>query len=281
LAPVLLAGLLISAFGVSTTVTKLDWAGAAHFLDVAAEPEDTIIVATEGKHQFEFAHYYQEPLQEIMNVDGSSELSTLLSGVDAVGHIWIATIHPDYKRIGEPVIAYAESNFRLVECQTFGEKVNFVELCQYEKWPYERVFELPTPEVSTSITWDQKLGLLGYDLPFINQEANELAITVYWQALTEINNSYTGYFHLVEAESGSVVAQADVVPRGWSYPTSWWARGEVVEDTVQIPLHDVTPGRYELQVGWYEADSGLRLPLSSDGVQLASNGSALLTYIDR
>jgi hypothetical protein len=143
------------------------------------------------------------------------------------------------------------------------------------------VYDLPTPEVSTSIKWDQKLGLLGYDLTVIDQEANELPITVYWQALTEINNSYIVYFHLVESETGSLVAQADVIPRGWSYPTSWWTIGEVVEDTVRIPLQHVTPGRYELQIGWYEADSGLRLPLSSDQVQLTSNGSALLTYIER
>jgi hypothetical protein len=145
---------------------------------------------------------------------------------------------------------------------------------------YERVMDLPSPEISTSISWDQKIGLLGHDLPEIDPASEMLSITVYWQSKTESEKSSISFFHLIDPKTGNPVAQADVIPRGWSYPTSWWAKGEVVEDTVQIPMENVPPGRYELRIGWYDEESGARLTPESDQVQLFPDGSALLTVIE-
>jgi hypothetical protein len=94
-----------------------------------------------------------------------------------------------------------------------------------------------------------------------------------------MENSYISFFHLVDEESGSLVSQADVIPRGWSYPTSWWMTGEVVEDTVQIPTEDVPPGRYELYLGWYDEKTGMRLPIGSEQEVPLTDGSTLLTVI--
>jgi hypothetical protein len=145
---------------------------------------------------------------------------------------------------------------------------------------YKRVFALPSPEVSTSILWDQKISLLGYDLPDVDPEVKMLPITVYWQANEEIENSYVAYFHLVDLDTDEVVAQADVIPRGWSYPTSWWAKGEVVEDTIQMLMENIPPGSYELRIGWYDEETGLRLTAESDRVQPNADGSILLGVID-
>jgi hypothetical protein len=129
---------------------------------------------------------------------------------------------------------------------------------------YARVTDLPSPEISTFITWDEKISLLGYDLPGIDPEANALPIALYWQALARMDESFVAYFHLIDPETGSLIAQADVIPRGWSYPTTLWEKDEVVEDTVLIPLENVPPGEYELRVGWYAADSAARLRPDSD-----------------
>jgi hypothetical protein len=107
-----------------------------------------------------------------------------------------------------------------------------------------------------------------------------LPITVYWQANEEIENSYVAYFHLVDLDTDEVVAQADVIPRGWSYPTSWWAKGEVVEDTIQMHMENVPPGSYELRIGWYDEETDLRLTAESDHVQPNADGSILLDVID-
>jgi hypothetical protein len=145
---------------------------------------------------------------------------------------------------------------------------------------YERVFDLPSPENLTSISWDQKISLLGFDLSNTDRDSGTLPITVYWQALTEMENSHVSYFHLIDSETGSLVAQADIIPRGWSYPTSWWMTGEVIEDTVQIPLENVSPGLYELHIGWYHEETGIRLQPRSDQIQLETDDSALLLAIE-
>jgi hypothetical protein len=145
---------------------------------------------------------------------------------------------------------------------------------------YSRVYDLPSPDISASVGWDQKLSLLGYDLPIIDREANVVTVTVYWQALKDMEKSYTAYFHLTDPETDTIVAQADVIPRGWSYPTDWWVRDEVVDDIVQIPIENVPAGRYELRIGWYDQGTGNRLTAVSDQLQVTSDGSVILTEIE-
>jgi hypothetical protein len=145
---------------------------------------------------------------------------------------------------------------------------------------YERVMDLPSPETSTSITWDQKIGLLGYDLPANDPDSEILSIGVYWQSQIEMEDSLISFFHVIDSKTGVLVAQADVIPRGWSYPTNWWLKGEVVEDTVQISMKNVPSGHYELHIGWYDEETGMRLLPESDQIQLFSDGSALLTVIE-
>lgn len=144
---------------------------------------------------------------------------------------------------------------------------------------YERDFDPPLPEKATSVSWDEKISLLGYDLTESEPDSSML-ITVYWQALSKMGNSYTVYVHLIDSATNSLVAQADVIPRGWSYPTNWWMVGEVVEDTMAIPLMDVPPGHYELYIGWYDTSTGTRLAPESSQLKLTPDSSALLTSFD-
>ncbi|MGB3713708.1 MAG: hypothetical protein WA996_04685 [Candidatus Promineifilaceae bacterium] len=95
-----------------------------------------------------------------------------------------------------------------------------------------------------------------------------------------METSYVAYLHPIESETGLTIAQADVIPRGWSYPTNWWATGEVVEDAVKISMDNVPPGPYELHIGWFDEETGERLIPNSDQIQLFSDGSALLSRIE-
>jgi hypothetical protein len=58
--------------------------------------------------------------------------------------------------------------------------------------------------------------------------------------------------------AGALVTQHDSQPRGGQYPTSIWSPGEVVEDTLEVP---VSPGTYQVFVGLYQWDTGARLPV--------------------
>jgi hypothetical protein len=62
--------------------------------------------------------------------------------------------------------------------------------------------------------------------------------------------AYTAFVHLL-SEDGALVSQLDRQPAG--YPTSDWRPGEVVVDTLAVPLPaGLAPGDYRLATGFYD-----------------------------
>jgi hypothetical protein len=132
----------------------------------------------------------------------------------------------------------------------------------------ERVFATPSPAHEVAASFDGKLRLIGYDL---TQDDTTLRLTLFWQALTRMGDSYKVFVHVLDPGGGAPVAQSDVVPRGWSYPTTRWEAGEVVSDEVTIDVEAVPAGTYEMCIGAYHPGSGDRLEVT-DG---AADGDRL------
>ena len=117
---------------------------------------------------------------------------------------------------------------------------------------------------SSSARWGQAILLPAYDVQpgaLSGQDSAEsLRLTLYWQALREMDVSYKVFVHLVDPSTGTIVVQNDAVPRRGTYPTTMWEPGEVVADTVVLSLDGVSKGRYLLQVGLYDPANAERLP---------------------
>jgi len=144
---------------------------------------------------------------------------------------------------------------------------------------FPRKFAEPEQTEVIHATWDEVIALSGYEL--LGTESKDiLEVTLDWQALQRMDTSFTNFLHLVDPESGQILAQADVIPRGWSYPTNWWEQGELVEDTIQLYLESVPSGEYELYVGWYDIENGERLPVSSKSGELLPDKRAFLARIE-
>jgi hypothetical protein len=119
-------------------------------------------------------------------------------------------------------------------------------------------FARPLVQIETEAAFGDALELLGYDL---QSEDDALMVTLHWQALRCMDESYKVFLHLYDVESGALAAQVDVVPRDWTYPTTSWQAGEIVSDELHLPLSKVPTGRYHLAVGVYDARTGGRLPV--------------------
>jgi len=66
--------------------------------------------------------------------------------------------------------------------------------------------------------------------------------------------------------------QLDSVPAQGTYPTTGWLPGEVVTDRCQIQINSEAPsGSYVLEVGLYNAVSGVRLALVDAQGQVLGN----------
>jgi hypothetical protein len=119
-----------------------------------------------------------------------------------------------------------------------------------------RVFTPPPMQVEVGAAFGDQLSLLGYNL---KRESDELIVTLHWQALRRMYESYKFFVHLYDVQDGELAVQADVMPYGYTYFTNWWEVGEVVSDKVRLDLSTVPPGRYRLAVGVYHPDTGERL----------------------
>ncbi|GIK40582.1 MAG: hypothetical protein BroJett011_44150 [Chloroflexota bacterium] len=159
-----------------------------------------------------------------------------------------------------------------------------VELAQiHQVWgmpeggPTRRQFALPHPPHSLQANFDNQIKLLGYSTPQISnpgpptadRRPPELSVTLYWQALTTPPN-LTRFVQFIGPDR-QIYGQNDSAPNRGQYPTSLWQPGEVVIETVTLPIQQDRPsGTYTLHIGLYHPDTGLRLPVAegSDHVEI-------------
>lgn len=119
----------------------------------------------------------------------------------------------------------------------------------------------------------------GYDLGSNAVAPGEtLELTLYWEALREMDANYIVFAHLNDAE-GNLVAQLDGPPGDAEHRTYDWWPGYFDWDEwpVTVPA-EVESGTYTLVVGMYDADTVVRLPaVDVDGTPLGD--SIILTEI--
>jgi len=98
---------------------------------------------------------------------------------------------------------------------------------------------------------------LGYDADAERLRPGEtLALTLYSQSLTPVQQDYVLFVHLLgpdnPATGNALWAQDDSAPCRGFYPTTVWSPPEVMIDAYSLRIpEDAPPGLYELQIGFY------------------------------
>ena len=124
----------------------------------------------------------------------------------------------------------------------------------------------PTTAHPMSVTLGSQIALVGYDVKYqiSNIKSQTVTVTLHWQALREMSESYTVFVHLVD-KNGAVRDQKDNTPMNDTYPTTLWQPGEFVSDAYILSLPpELPPGEYALEVGLYLPETGARLPVAGD-----------------
>jgi hypothetical protein len=111
-------------------------------------------------------------------------------------------------------------------------------------------------QIGNSIT------LLSYDIERADvQPGDDFVLQISWQAEDVQADNYIVFIHLYNPDLG-LAGQLDTSPRDGQYPTSCWLTGEVIEDSLVIPIKpDAQPGTYDLLVGMYTFPDIVRLPV--------------------
>ncbi|MCL4297226.1 MAG: DUF2079 domain-containing protein [Anaerolineae bacterium] len=148
------------------------------------------------------------------------------------------------------------------------EANTWVRLATFERQGRELVEITPAepslqPTRPLQVNFDGKMELRGYD---VKREGSNLAVILYWQAVTTMPLDYTVFVHLVDS-AGKTVAQHDGQP-SWEVPlpTSTWQPGEMLQDRHLLALPaDLPPGEHHLEVGVYYWQTLERLPVVENG----------------
>ena len=107
----------------------------------------------------------------------------------------------------------------------------------------------------------EHVALIGYGLSDESAPpGSTLTLTLYWQALGPMSQSYKVFTHLVGPD-GEIWGQKDSLPGEGSLPTSGWVEGEYLVDSYQILVKPEAPGgQYVIEIGMYEESTETRLP---------------------
>jgi len=146
----------------------------------------------------------------------------------------------------------------------------------YEVNPYGQAL-VTAPETVTDPFWRERLprpveadfagliSLLAHEV--LEGEDGSLSLVLYWRCMERMENDYTVFVHLLDAE-GNIMAQGDSPPVQGHYPTTMWAVGEMVRDEHPLvgPPEAVARG-VRFAVGWYSAQEG-RLRVVTDHEQM-------------
>ncbi len=94
---------------------------------------------------------------------------------------------------------------------------------------------------------------------------SELVVDVQWKINNAPGSEYTTFVHLGDPAQAPL-AQGDGPALGGDYPSDLWAAGEVIDDRYVLTLpENLAPGSYPIHIGFYDPQSGARLPVEVSG----------------
>ena len=129
--------------------------------------------------------------------------------------------------------------------------------------------EAPPLPRQADATFGGQMKLLGYDGQVEERDGERyLRLTLAWRALDVMGEAY--WFGAIPvAPDGTVGEALDWQPHynGSLYPTTCWRPGEVVTDTVEIPLGDLPPEGLWVSLMVHNVRAGRPLEVISPGTE--------------
>jgi len=135
-------------------------------------------------------------------------------------------------------------------------------------------------ENSTQLNLGDQMALVGYEVREAVFTVGCPRLVLYWQALTDMEDDYTVFAHLLD-ERGQTLAQHDSQPRQGAYPTSFWEAGEIIEDEHPLCLPpNLRAGQFDVVAGAYLLQTMQRLPIYDEGGRRVPGDGIALTKLD-
>lgn len=260
--------------------TRPDYRSLVQDIVREIHPDDAIVLNAPWQEEA-FGYYYrgenpvfgipeEYPLDEAIT---TARLSQLISDYRGVWLVLYGNGHSDPSDFVEGWLA---ARAVTVDDAWYGQ----ARLRRFEVPPsLEEVARIPH---GVDFRLGDKVRLLGYDIGLeVLQPGGPLYLTIYWQALDEMNEDYTVFNHLVDSGNQGW-GQQDGQPVSGGHPTSQWEKGEIVRDRHRISTSPQAPrGEYRILVGMYRLQDMERLPVRSpEGSLLGTSISLGPVYVE-
>lgn len=132
-----------------------------------------------------------------------------------------------------------------------------------EPWPLVTT----APENSTLVGADFGPAIQLYSYHLQPNPDHTLTLTLYWYAKAVPSEFDVVFIHIVNPNDQTTLTQQDRIPVDTLRPTTSWREGEFLTDSYTFTLPPDTPhGLYDVQVGLYNPDTAVRLPLTLQGI---------------
>jgi hypothetical protein len=157
---------------------------------------------------------------------------------------------------GERLMAYKPNG------ELLGDNIRFHEI---EIMPQAEA-EVPNP---VHFNFGNRIALIGYDMDRRMASPGEtIHLTLHWRALAKMEEDYTVFTHVL-GEENRIWAQKDSWPKNGDAPTSTWEPGQTIADEYGLVIYpDTPPDVYDVEIGFYLAETGERLRIVGQGGRL-------------
>jgi hypothetical protein len=157
---------------------------------------------------------------------------------------------------GQRLLAYGPNG------ELLGDNARFQEI---EIMPRTEA-EVPNP---VHFNFGNRIALVGYNMDRRTASPGEtIHLILYWQALSEMEENYTVFTHVL-GEENRIWAQHDNWPKNGDAPTSTWEPGQTIADEHELAIYaDTPPAVYDVEIGLYLAETGDRLRIVGQGGRL-------------
>jgi len=116
--------------------------------------------------------------------------------------------------------------------------------------------------------------VIGAQQPRVTLQGSEVELCTYWRALQLMSTDYSQFVHVLDANN-ELIAQSDRIPLNGAYPTFAWQVDEPIQECILIAVADgAIP--YTIAVGFYQLETGERLPLQNSQNEALPNGQIVI-----
>jgi hypothetical protein len=155
-----------------------------------------------------------------------------------------------------------------------GTQTNYVLLDRVYSPSARTVPDLPLQPVTAAFPF---AALQGYTLAGTLDRGETVSLTLVYRASEEAAIDYAQFIHLIGDTSAIELGSGQ--PNDGQYPTGSWRSGEFVTVRWRFRLPTtLAPGAYQLGIGFFDPDSGMRAIALQDGRAAANNIVILETF---